>query len=62
MIGRHSKRHRLLHARTREGGVLEIGYLVTLRSPDDAPRLTDALGQTEGVEQVALYFDEERPL
>ena len=62
VLGKFSKKHRLLHARSREGGRLEVGYLVTLRSPDDAPGLTDALGGTEGVEQVALYFDEERPL
>lgn len=62
VLGRYAQRHRLLHARSGEGGRLDLGFLVTLRRPDDAPALTDALGRTERVEEVALYFDEERPL
>ncbi|GAB5536252.1 MAG: DUF4956 domain-containing protein [Rubricoccaceae bacterium] len=62
ILKRFSRRHRLLHARTSDDGRLDLGYLVALRDAKDAPALTDALGQAEGVEQVALYFDEDRPL
>ncbi|MEM6328462.1 MAG: DUF4956 domain-containing protein [Bacteroidota bacterium] len=62
VLAQHSRRHRLLHARTGDDGRLDLGYLVSLRAAEDAPTLTDALGRTEGVEQVALYFDEDRPL
>ncbi|MEL6614738.1 MAG: DUF4956 domain-containing protein [Bacteroidota bacterium] len=62
VLARYAQRHRLLHARTGDGGRLELGFLVTLRRADDAPALTDALGRTDRVEEVALYYDEERPL
>ena len=62
VLGRMAQNHRLLHARTGAGGALDLGFLVRLRRPEDAPALADALGRTPGVEAVALYFDEERPL
>jgi hypothetical protein len=62
VLARMAQSHRLLHARTGAGGSLDLGFLVRLRRPEDAPALADALGQTPGVEEVALYFDEERPL
>ena len=61
VLGRLAQSHRLLHART-SGDRLDLGFLVRLRRPEDAPALADALGQAPGVEEVALYFDEERPL
>ena len=57
-----ARRHRLLHARSRESGRLDVAFLVTLRDPADAPPLVEALRATAGVEHVALYFDEDRPL
>ncbi|OZC02047.1 DUF4956 domain-containing protein [Rubricoccus marinus] len=62
VLARYARRHRLLHARSGEGGRLDLGFLVTLRRTEDAPALTDALGRTDRVEEVALYYDEERPL
>ncbi|MEO0557093.1 MAG: DUF4956 domain-containing protein [Bacteroidota bacterium] len=62
ILARFARRHRLLHARSGDDGRLDLGYLVALRDTQDAPALTDALGQAEGVEKVALYFDEDRPL
>lgn len=62
VLAKFARRHRLLHARSGEKGRLDLGFLVTLRSSGDAPALTDALGRTEGVEEVSLYYDEERPL
>ncbi len=62
VLARYARKHRLLHARSGEGGRLDLGFLVTLRHAEDAPALTDALGRTDRVEQVSLYYDEERPL
>ncbi|MEM1054160.1 MAG: DUF4956 domain-containing protein [Bacteroidota bacterium] len=62
VLDRLAQKHRLLHARSGDGGRLDLGYLVTLRDAQDAPALTDALGRAEGVDHVALYYDEDRPL
>ena len=62
VLAKHARRHRLLHARSGEGGRLDLGFLVTLRRAEDAPTLADALGGTDRVEEVTLYYDEERPL
>lgn len=62
VFDRMARSHRLLHARSGEGGRLDLGFLVTLRSAQDAPALTDALGRIQGVQSVSLYFDEDRPL
>jgi len=59
---KYGRRHRLLHARSDESRRLDLAFLVTLRHPEDAPALTDALAKTDGVDEVRLYFDEERPL
>lgn len=62
VLNRLTRHHRLLHARSREGGSLELAFLVHLRTSSDAPSLTRALRAVPGVEHVTLYFDEDRPL
>lgn len=62
VLAKHSRRYRLLHARTTGSDALDLGFLVTLRDPSEAPALTEALGTTPGVDRVALYYDEDRPL
>ncbi|MEM1118111.1 MAG: DUF4956 domain-containing protein [Bacteroidota bacterium] len=57
----HTRRARLLHTRT-VGERTEVAFLVVLRRPADATRLTAALGATDGVAEVSLYYDEDRPL
>ena len=62
VLARHTRRHRLLHARSAGGGRIELAFLVALREAEDARPLTEALSRTQGVEQVSLFYDEERPL
>ncbi|MEM8556759.1 MAG: DUF4956 domain-containing protein [Bacteroidota bacterium] len=61
-LDRYARQYRLLHARSAGTGQTEVAYLVTLRDPDDARLLAERLGTVAGVEQVTLFYDEERPL
>ena len=62
VLDRYARRHRLLHARSVGDGRTELAFLVTLRHTDEARRLTEHLTRVPDVEQVSLFYDEERPL